>query len=396
MNISAQLALKSRTLLHGLLLGVLVLGKCAVFAAPAEAGQVSQVPVQTKQFADRPQLVAGQARASQDFDHFANVRNKEYGYTFQIPASWVRTKTDGGALLMYGKPGTGAEQAIIVLQIVRKSAVPSSNAVEELRKLHAQVKRQPEFEHLNDFRVPMVGRQAPFFLVRYRAEDETGKMVPYKHLHVVLDYGDNYFMLSYRAPVPVYAPYEKVFKHMVATYRFEGRLPVKAPKKRAPLATIGREKPVEVKAGWVHDHRYGYRIRVPKGWRAEKSDDDSVQIYPRSKRAGVFVVAMDLKRELDLHAWINLAEEKFAPQTSFMAKRVLNTNVEHPGTGLPGAPLVVREYEGHHMRKPVKSYVGYAVNGTRVYMIMSFIERRSRPTERRVIDVLQSFLFTGR
>ena len=151
-------------------------------------------------------------------EQFTVIKNTRFGFQFELPSEWQRKINRIGALVMYGASGTQAEQAITILQILDKSVLTGSTDSGELSKLYQQIKHQPGFRFISEGHTSVAGSNAPFFLVSYHAEDETGRTVTFRHTHIALDQKEYFLLMSYRAPESLFDTYIWYFEHIKDTF----------------------------------------------------------------------------------------------------------------------------------------------------------------------------------
>lgn len=304
------------------------------------------------------------------------VESSHFGFLFEHPQDWQRDINASGSLVIFGPSGTPAEQAIMVLQILAKSELPPTSDIGELTKVFSQIKKQPDWQLLNEGRMPIAGMNAPFFQATYLAEDERGNMTNYRHFHLVMDHEDHFFLLSYRSPAGIFETFQSVFAHAIATFSFPLSKEEKQKLNRpgTPLATLLKGLPLKVVDGVYVSNEFGYRVDVPRGWSAEHQKGGStIQIYPKERNAAVFVFAIATDHDMPLDKWISISEDKVLPKFTFLQKKI--EGIEPVALNLDGgATMVIHRYEGHHMNKPVESYTGHISHNNVIYIVSMFAE----------------------
>jgi len=316
---------------------------------------------------------------------YRSLHNRETGIRFDYPATWKYGLERDGSLVIRGRRGTPPQYAFMVVQTLSGTTDAAGSLDAVLRKS----------TRLKGFRLILRGEEkldagrAPYFVIRYETPLH-GQPVVWKHIHLAVSDGRSVHLLSYRAPESIFGIYKKHFDHLVLSLSFTGAgSPATTPQPRRPVSARPPTRFV-LDEGWLSDYVGGYRFRLPPAWRYEVKKN-VIYAFSPSGRAGFFALGDVVDGHVDAGAWADAAEKALSGRLGFMEKRLLRSNFKYLGYVPEGMEYIVRDYEGHIGRTPVRGHVLYATYGLRVYVAGIFLSRRNRRGVREIEDVLNDF-----
>lgn len=148
------------------------------------------------------------------------IRDAKFGFEFELPASWTHKVTENKDYLFEGPKGTDAFELSIVLQFVSKAKNPGSSAEAQAQELLSQISGAPNAKVKTTEMLTIAGRQSPYFVATYTAQNSKKVSVPFAHTQIAMDHGAFYYLLSYSGPAQIYQNNLAVFQRVVETFRF--------------------------------------------------------------------------------------------------------------------------------------------------------------------------------
>lgn len=147
------------------------------------------------------------------------LRDDAMKFAFDYPEGWAAVRLDRGAYRVSGAVSTPEEEAVITVKVLTKAANPNTSDSQLLLKVHEQLTGDgAQLVKLGPAKIG--GQEAAFASHTYDAENAAGKKVPFDHVQLVLDYGSNYYLISFVAPHDVFAKQAGAFKNVFNTWRF--------------------------------------------------------------------------------------------------------------------------------------------------------------------------------
>jgi hypothetical protein len=152
---------------------------------------------------------------------YTRFREVQFGFSFEVPATWNISLTPKKDYLVEGPKGTDAFEISIVIQIVRKSDNPGSSADAQLESSGKTLMTVPGTAIKQRGTLTVAGREVPSFVAAYQAKTSQGTAADFGHLQLVIDQGDYFYWVSYSGPAPVYDKYKPVAQRLLESFQFK-------------------------------------------------------------------------------------------------------------------------------------------------------------------------------
>lgn len=308
------------------------------------------------------------------------------GFSCEFPQGWSFDQSSKGDRVF-----SGPADATIVVQVIDRERTAEKSAAGQLEALKAQLLDLGRARILTEGSAPIAGQQAPFLIAGYETTDSAGRLRGFRHIQSVVTAPKVFLLMSYSAPDEVFDEHMRVFQHCSATLTVAGGA---AP---PPEPGPGPAAPDDA-AVWRHNTDRAFWIAVPGVW--SNDVDDAPEIYTLDMRhpdrvEGVIVWVLDMPRTMKVKEFADSWEETLSGQIFFMKDRLAVAPMEHPGVGVPAAPVIVRHYQGEESGATVQSVAAYVVYKKRAYVAVGYHFLGDRTGSARVRDALLSFRLTS-
>ncbi len=149
----------------------------------------------------------------------ASLREDRLGFSLDYPGDWSAAPPEKGTFSLSGPAGTPAGDALVTVTVVPKSTVPNSSAFQILLRLHERLTGMGA-ELVKAGPAAVGGQMAQFASHVYDDRNAQRKTVPFDHVQLVLDHGENYYLVAFVAPHEVFVQQTEVFKRIFGSWRF--------------------------------------------------------------------------------------------------------------------------------------------------------------------------------
>jgi hypothetical protein len=277
---------------------------------------------------------------AQEVDRFHRYQDNS-GFSCDFPQSWKFDQSTHNDRV-FGDATGKYPDATIIIQVIDRSLTKLKTAKEQLEDLANQIKAVPDAAIAAQSTAPFAGQDAPFFIASYTTKDTKGVLRPFKHVQAVATTEKYFLLMSYSAPIAEFDVNLKVFQNCAATMEFkapQGQVVPPTSEAAPPPAVTEGPKPASPSAAeqtkfWYRNTQEGFWVAVPSNWQSKETPGNAfvLEMKDPERLEGIIVWTVKLPRSVKSDLWANSWEEHLSGKVFFMEKRLVTSNLKHPGS----------------------------------------------------------------
>jgi hypothetical protein len=148
---------------------------------------------------------------------YVPFRNAEFKFATEVPATWQAEKQAPGAFVFSGPKGGDEYYTTIIFQIVPRRTQGEDSADVRARDIQRQWATAAKYQLISQEKGTLAGSPAITMIAQYQSP---GGPDMYKQEQIVCEKGPNFYLISYAAPLNLYATHHAKMEHALKAFQF--------------------------------------------------------------------------------------------------------------------------------------------------------------------------------